>query len=129
MTQEGKGLVLVGEDDWAQAEVLLEVLSFEGYQVLAASNSQELLALLDKSPDILLLDMRGVSCPEIFEALVHVRPKPAVVIVSADSRVDAFAREVSADAYIRKPYELDDLIGTVGRLVEARRRDMRVSPR
>lgn len=127
MDHPGEGLILLAEDDWAQSDVLIEVLASEGYRVIAAANSSEVLSELKKNPDLVLLDVRGVSSPEVVAAIEGGSHKPALMVVSADVHVAEFAREVNADAFLRKPYELEELLESVKRLLVKRRHDMRAS--
>jgi CheY-like chemotaxis protein len=127
MSEPSEGVILLGEDDWAQLDVLIEVLGSEGYRVLPATNPSEVVKELNAGPDLVLLDVRGVSSPEVITAIQTSQPRPALVVVSADVHVADFAKEVGADAYVRKPYELEELLSTVAKLLRLRRRDIRAS--
>lgn len=55
---DAKKIVLVTEDESAYRRILTERLTSEGFEVVAAKNGEEGLALaLEKHPDIILLDL------------------------------------------------------------------------
>jgi len=112
MSENGRKLILLAEDDPHQRELLQEVLEYEGYQVLVASEPAEVLAQLSRGPEVLLLDVEGVTSPEVTRALDSSR-RPAVLLVSADPRLPAIARALGADGYVCKPVELEALLQIV----------------
>jgi CheY-like chemotaxis protein len=103
-------LILLAEDDEAQREVLVEVLEVEGYRVLAASSPAEVLAGLGQSPALVLLDLVGVASPQVMSAIRSLPRRPAVVVVSGDNATQGVAERLGADAYLTKPYDLDELL-------------------
>ena len=121
MIGASKGLLLLAEDDPDQSELLIELLSGEGYQVMHAENSLQVVRLLAERPDVILLDLIGVSSPAVFHALAIMRAPPAMVLVSSDPRLSDVANELSAEAYLSKPYRVTDLVQTVKSCVEGRR--------
>ena len=119
--------VLVVDDDPEIRGTVTEVLSFEGYPVHTAKNGAEALeaieALRAKDPKcrpLALLDMRmpvldgwGVA-RELKERGIQV---PIVVMTAArDAR--SWAAQISADSYLSKPFDIDDLFSLVGRRVQ-----------
>ncbi len=120
MGREGKGLVLLAEDDQDQREVLTEFLESEGYGVLPAASALEVLEQLLLHPDVVLLDLNGVSSPAVFGLLRRLPLRPAVVLISADNRISEVAGQVAADAFLEKPYDLGELLLTLEAVQEAR---------
>lgn len=110
-----KALLLLAEDDPDQREILGELLSREGYQVLSAASSEEVLVQLGEGPDGILLDVVGVCSPAVIEALRQMARRPVIVLVSADYRLPRMAQELRADAFLLKPYELSDLLDILDR--------------
>jgi len=123
---EGKGtmtevsarvVILVVEDDPRVRELLLDVLTEEGYDVIPAANGDEaLMTITTVWPQLITLDLDlpGINGGLILQALRQrddTRALP-VVIVSAKHEIPAGVREL-AQAVISKPFELDDLIATV----------------
>jgi len=103
-------LILLAEDDEAQREVLVEVLEVEGYRVIAASSPAEALVGLGQSPDLVLLDLVGVASPQVMSAIRSLPRRPALLVVSGDTATPGVAERLGADAYLTKPYDLDELL-------------------
>ncbi len=103
-------LVLLAEDDNDQRELLAEVLEYEGYRVLQADTAQGVVAQLEALPDALLMDLHGISSPEVSAALERTQPRPALVVLSADRQLQVAAKALHADAFLAKPYDLDELL-------------------
>ena len=103
-------LILLAEDDEAQREVLVEVLEVEGYRVLAASSPAEALVGLGQLPDLVLLDLVGMASPQVMSAIRSLPRRPALLVVSGDTATPDMAERLGADAYLTKPYDLDELL-------------------
>lgn len=114
--------IVLAEDDLAQREVLQELLELEGYQVSATSNANELIAALNNPPDAVLLDVVGVTCAEVRSALARTLPKPAVLVVSGQPKLGEVARWLGADAFVPKPFDVDDLLGALDIALKSRAR-------
>lgn len=124
MASGRKGLVLLAEDDPDQVEVLEEVLTQEGYRLLVAKSPQDVLRLLGQRPEVILLDLVGVSNPEVFEAIRQAAWRPAVLLVSGDAAVAQTARQMGAQGYLSKPFDLEQLTGEIERALAARSGDV-----
>jgi DNA-binding response OmpR family regulator len=104
--------VLVLDDDRAFLNMLAWALREAGHDVASATNGAAGLDLIgDWTPDAVVLDVRmpgmdGKTFVRRYRALTD-RPAPIVVLSAFE---DARARIRDADAYVRKPFELDDLI-------------------
>jgi CheY-like chemotaxis protein len=112
-----EGCVLVVEDEAEIRTVLQMVLEDEGCRVRTASNGAEALAILDGcQPELILLDMRmPVLDGWGFAAAYRRYPEPRVpVVVMTAARVARqWCREIDADDYVPKPFELDELFGVL----------------
>ncbi len=112
--------VLIVEDDPSIRLLCRVNLELEQHQVLEADTlrrAKELLA--SDAIDVVLLDLH-VGDEHGFDLLPHirmVRPHAAVCLLSGTSETDP-DRPEGVHAFIRKPFELDDLLGTVQRLLE-----------
>lgn len=114
--------ILLAEDDFSQRDILLEILSAEGYEVSAAGSPSAVLEKLRTfQPDLVLLDYVGIATPQVIVELFHRGRRPGVILVSGDSRVRKIARELQADAFLEKPYELPELLGTAEAVLGRRR--------
>jgi CheY-like chemotaxis protein len=116
--------VLVVEDDQDLADVCSLVLATEGYETHIACNGIEAVkAIKDENADVVLLDVKmplldGLSVCKIVKENPATRQIP-VIIMSASDMLLREARASRADAVIAKPFEIDTLIATVGRLAHA----------
>ncbi len=120
--QPCKSLVMVVEDDRDVRESLAEVLSDSDYRSLQAANGQEAMDRLRASPDrpcVILLDiMMPVMDGLQFRALQCEDPQLRsipVVVLTAHANILEAASRMRADACLKKPVQLDDLLEAVGR--------------
>ena len=109
------------EDDVAVREGLVEALAGEGYSVSIAADGEEALAWLraGNRPRLLLLDlvMPRMGGERFLEAL-RARPAPAPPVVLMTATTPSSRTPLPAvDALLVKPFELADLLSTVGRFL------------
>ena len=118
--------VLVVDDEQDIVELLRYNLDKEGYRVLTATNGLDALRLLDRHPDLVLLD---VMMPEMdgWEVCKAIRrdPKsstlPVIFLTARDSEVDeVLGLELGADDYIAKPVRVRTLVARVKKALRAR---------
>ena len=113
-------MVLVVDDDPDILQTLALCLSSEGYRVTTASNGQEALDMLDQErPSCVLLDlMMPVMDGWQFVAELEKRGwrKSPLLILSADRAVQGHASKLRAEAFLAKPFDLDELLGKVQQL-------------
>jgi CheY-like chemotaxis protein len=113
--------ILVIDDEFAIADVLISLLTDEGYRVVTAPNGQEGLALLAESrPDLVLLDLM-MPLMDGREVLRQMRADPEsmhipVILMSAACSPAVLAT-LGAEAYLEKPFRLDVLLATLERLL------------
>jgi DNA-binding response OmpR family regulator len=116
----GGRLVLVVDDDPDILQTLALCLSTEGYRVLMAANGRQALDLLIKEkPACILLDlMMPVMDGWQFVGELETRGwrKTPLLILSADRAVQGHAQKLKAEAYLAKPFDLDELLGKVSQL-------------
>ena len=118
--------VLVVDDEPQVVWVLQFSLEAEGYTTYAANNGVEALAeITEHRPNLMVLDimmptMDGWSVLEEMLKLPR-EERPRVVIVSALSSVRdrAKAAELGADAYVPKPFNVDELLAVLHGLERA----------
>jgi len=117
----GRNRVLVVEDDATLRDVLAPLLEGEGYQVSVAPNGRDALERLHKEspPDVIILDLKmPVMDGWEFRSIQKDDPKLGlipVVALSADHTPPAVA--ISAQAYLHKPVDLNDLLTTIERVL------------
>ncbi len=114
--------VLVVEDDEDIRSFVSDALAWEGYEVQEAADGCRALAVLAEwRADLVLLDLMMPSCNGwMFRAEQLARDDLAgipVVVMSAAHDTHREADKLQATAVVPKPFELDRLLATVGRLV------------
>lgn len=126
MDTEGQTSVLVVDDEPQVVWMLQFSLEAEGFQTFAARDGRTALAgLKEHRPKLVLLDimmpvMDGWTVLEQIRDLPD-EDRPRVVVVSARAslRDRVKAAELGADAFVAKPFNVDDLLGLLHRLEEA----------
>lgn len=125
--------ILVAEDSPTQAEGLKLLLESEGYEVVIVPDGHAALACArGEGFDLVLTDVTmpgldGYSLCRALRAEVATSDLPIVVLTGLDDP-SAVARglEAGIDGWLRKPVEIDDLIGGVrGVLARSARRRAR----
>jgi CheY-like chemotaxis protein len=123
VTNSGKGVVLIIDDDRMIVDLVKMAFAGDGYQVVAAQSGNELGELLEKLDstrnfpfDLILLDLLlpDVSGEELYRRL---RSNPQItkipiIILSAAAAVQKRIQllKMGADDYIIKPFNVDDLL-------------------
>jgi CheY-like chemotaxis protein len=113
--------VLVVEDDPDLLSLVAMILGDAGYEVAAAEDGLQALARIEeRMPGVILLDMRmpvmnGWEFAREYRAR-FARAAPIVVVTAAED-ARARAQEIGADAWLEKPFDLDDVVRTVARFL------------
>jgi two-component system KDP operon response regulator KdpE len=109
--------VLVVDDEPQVVWVLQFSLEAEGYTTFAARNGvQAMSAIVEHHPQLMLLDimMPTMDGWSVLEELMRLpreeRPRVVVVSAMANLRDRAKAAEMGADAFMPKPFNVDDLL-------------------
>jgi two-component system, OmpR family, alkaline phosphatase synthesis response regulator PhoP len=111
--------MLICEDDEGIIDLAQVVIEDMGHRAIAEMNSSKVYTTIEKvKPDLVLLDiwMPGLTGDEIvsyLKANESTRHIP-IIIMSASKDTEKVAREVGADAFLTKPFE----IGTLESIVE-----------
>ena len=119
---EAKRILLV-DDDREIIESMRFALENKGYEILVARDGNQGLAMAEREdPDLVILDMMMPKRSGflVLEKLRRTRPVPLrVIMITANegSRHKAYAEMLGVDDYIRKPFAMDKLIESVGRLL------------
>jgi CheY-like chemotaxis protein len=114
--------ILVVDDDPAILDLIAQVLLEEGYEVLAVSNGQTAVDLARKlRPHLILLDlmmpeMNGWQVTAVLKADPQTRAIP-ILLLSARRDMARTANELGVTAYLEKPFDLDDLLSRVKRIL------------
>lgn len=113
--------ILVVDDELANAEALAQILQDEGYRVLSASNGRHGLDLLDgQTAELVIVDlmMPLMNGAEMGRQLRARNGGSVKILMSTSIGEDVVHRLFpDYDAFLRKPYTLDEMLGTVRRLL------------
>lgn len=117
--------ILIIDDDIGIRLTLQELFVDEGYEVVTLASAEEALRHLQKfDPDLVLLDlnlpgMHGLTLLEKIQKQEN--PSPVVIITSnTDAPSAVKAMKLGALDYITKPFNLDELILVVKRIINDR---------
>jgi CheY-like chemotaxis protein len=111
--------VLVIDDDDDVCEILREALTEDGYAVATVPHGAAALELIrHHQPAVILLDLRmpimdGWSFAEQYRR--RAKPPASLILVSAIKDIEESAKRVGAAAWIRKPFELDEVSAQIER--------------
>ena len=115
--------ILVIDDDPAIRATVAEILSSEGYAVATATNGAEGLESLEQmDPALVLLDMRmPILDGWGFARALQTRGiQVPILVMTAAQDARRWAREINAEGYVAKPFELLDLLDAVERVCPPR---------
>jgi CheY-like chemotaxis protein len=113
--------ILIIEDERVIAEILSAVLQDEGYNVVVADNGKTGLATLPKTrPDLVLCDVMmpiadGRAVARAMSSDPELRSIPLIMMSAGGAAPNEPG--VRYKAFIRKPFDLNQLIDTVERWV------------
>lgn len=118
--------ILLVDDDEDMRNLLAEVLSDEGYEVIQAANGAEALVLLHRETfTVMLLDKRmpGLSGMDLLPGLRVICPETPVIVITAfgDAHTVAEGTEKGAFGVLFKPFRMDDLRAMLDRARAQRR--------
>jgi len=115
-----KPLILIIEDEQAQAQILQYNLEAEGYRVKHAPTAEEgLLLIQEYSPDIILLDwmlpdMSGIEVCRQIKGNPDTKTIPIIMLTARGTEDDKVrGLGVGADDYVVKPHSIKELIARI----------------
>jgi len=116
------GHILIVDDSGFARRTLRQLLEAGGHSVAEASNGNDALErYFLRKPDLVLLDMvmEGMTGMEVLARLRELDPEARVVIASADvqSSTRAEAQAAGAIGFINKPFEREQVLGTVSNVL------------
>lgn len=115
--------ILVVEDDADIRATIAAILEMEGYAVELASNGEEAIKVVShRRPSLVLLDMRmPVLDGWGFARVLRERGvRVPIIVMTAAQDAGRWAREIGAQGYIAKPFDLGDLLSQVEQHAGAR---------
>lgn len=118
--------ILVIDDNDAVRRLMVRILQYDGYDIVAATTAQEAIeqaSALPNPPAVLIIDvmMPDGPGPKLAEHLTSLFPHLRVLYVSGYTRDVVEEHGVSAaDAFLRKPFSPKDLSRRVAELLDDR---------
>jgi two-component system alkaline phosphatase synthesis response regulator PhoP len=122
--------ILLVEDEEHLAIPIKYNLEAEGYHVTTVGDGPQALALLRESPqavDLIILDLMlpGMSGYDICETIRDAGEGVPILVLSArtlpEDRTRAY--DAGADVYLMKPFDLEELLSVIRRLLSRQRSD------
>ncbi|MFA7183605.1 MAG: response regulator [Victivallales bacterium] len=116
--------ILVADDDETNLELLLVLLKSVGFNTCSARDGEEVVDVFkEKKPDAILMDYHmpkadGFTATSRIKKLPEGKNVPVIIVTASalDQNRDA-ALQAGADAFIKKPYIEDDLLGELKELL------------
>lgn len=116
--------ILIAEDEEDLLDIVGSVFRDAGYEVLKSSSAEEALRISESAPaDLIICDVRmgkmdGFTLLEKLKAKENAKQIPFIFLTAYDDR-EGMKRGMSlgANAYITKPFDMDDLLERVMKLV------------
>jgi CheY-like chemotaxis protein len=115
---QNRPTILIVDDDLAIRNMLVEVLTLEGYPTETATNGVEALESLAKGgPRVVLLDllmpiMDGKGVVHALQSDEAERNRHQIILVSAMHNLEG-ARDLQVDGRLPKPFTVDQLLNTI----------------
>jgi len=117
--------VIFVDDDPDIIETVRYALENDGHEVLVARDGNQGLAMAERDdPDLIILDMMMPKRSGflVMEKLRRSSGDPhKIIMITANegNRHKAYAEMLGVDEYIRKPFNMDQLLESVSRILEA----------
>ena len=114
--------VLVIDDEPAVRDLMIAVLEDEGYIVLSADGGRQALeVLMREQPDLVLLDimMPGMDGREVYRRLRQLPGLERTPVVFVSAAAHPGSVDPRTTAFVPKPFELDELLSTIDRILNA----------
>ncbi|MBI2074307.1 MAG: response regulator [Candidatus Levybacteria bacterium] len=115
--------ILVVDDDLAILEVIKLILEEQGYKVIVTSDGGKVQQKINEDfPDLILLDFwlsgqDGRKIAKYLKTQETTRNIP-IVMISANHEPEKIARDVDANDFLAKPFDIDDLVMIVKKYTE-----------
>lgn len=114
--------LLIIDNDAEVLNVMEEALVYEGFEVKILEDASDIFQVIDEyQPDLIMIDyiLNGINGGEICHE-IKMSPQTGhipVVIVSAYSKVILSLGNYNSDAFLAKPFGLDELVKLVNKLL------------
>jgi len=120
--------IVVADDDPIVVKFLTAIFRDEGFEVRSAEDGEKALQIIREArPDLVILDLvmpyrDGFEVCRQMRATPETRAVPVIILSMKEKEQDALrAFEVGADDYIRKPFNVLELVARARKLINGRR--------
>ncbi|MBF0318229.1 MAG: response regulator [Nitrospirae bacterium] len=118
--------ILIVDDDQDLRDNLSEVLQFNGFVTNTSASAKEALdGDLADNCDIMLLDliMPGVKGLDAILGFIKINPKIKIIVITAFATIDSAIEAIKKGAceFISKPFDVDELLVIIRRVIEEAR--------
>ncbi|MFC1977130.1 response regulator [Chloroflexota bacterium] len=117
-------VILVVDDEPRSLKLIRDLLQMTGYETIEASNGKQGVELVrSKKPDLILMDimmpvMDGYTACHEIKMNKATKTIPEVMLTSLDQKLNkAIGREMGADGYITKPFDVKELLDVISRFL------------
>jgi DNA-binding response OmpR family regulator len=113
--------VLIVEDEPDLAGLLRDVLTGAGFHVVLSTGTAARRTAAEVTPDAIVIDyvMPGRNGGQVIDEIRATTPAmPPVILVTGREEAADLARELNVEAFLRKPFDVDDLISLAQSLTE-----------
>lgn len=116
--------ILIVDDDPELLEAIDLSLTYSGFQVRPLLGSENILPMIDDfEPDLIILDyiLKGVTGGEVCRQLKNNRATNAIPVIMLSAYPDGKSKfkDVGYDAFIAKPLDIEYLVKTINKFLEA----------
>lgn len=116
-----KKKVLIIENDQDIRHIVEFILREQGFTTMSIPEPEELSAIIPFAPDVILLDEFINSRPghrlcRKIKQVAALKNVP-VIILSTANDIELIARECEANDYLRKPFDVEEMVDKVIRIV------------
>jgi two-component system phosphate regulon response regulator PhoB len=113
--------VLIIENDEDIRHIVEFILKEQGFNTLSIPEPEDLSEIIPFAPDVILLDefinnKPGHRLCRKIKQVTALAATPVIILSTADN-IELIAAECDANDHIRKPFEVDDIVGKVVRMV------------
>lgn len=117
--------LLIVDDDLHLCEALTEEFSYHGYRTDMVHSADAALAFLKNThPDVILLDLKmpGKNGFDVLRELSEQKHSILIIVLTAyaDVRAAIEAAKLGASDFISKPYNFDELLQAIEKLINVR---------
>lgn len=113
---------MIIDDDQGIVEVTSLVLEEKGYHVITLTQQDHIIESIEQAtPDIIILDL-WIFHHDGRQILSEVRQHPKlhtipIILMSAHNELPSIASRIGANAFITKPFDINDLLDKVKQLL------------